>query len=64
MIMLELGLVLLDTATYHQGSMGRSEHPFLMKWFVILFYPDGQERRMYIYEGPLDAAPVAEAWER
>ena len=30
----------------------------------MLFYPDGQERRMYIYEGPLDAAPVAEAWER
>ena len=44
--------------------MGRSEHPFLIKWFVMLFYPDGQERRMYIYEGPLDAAPVAEAWER
>ena len=35
--------------------MGRSEHPFLIKWFVMLFYPDGQERRMYScfssYEG-------------
>ena len=35
--------------------MGRSEHPFLIKWFVMLFYPGGQERRMYScfssYEG-------------